>query len=70
MKYKQERRNEFRERRRFPEQRTEAADAAWRLLRLAFYSLKKEEFADVSDHLKSETDLNFPVRPDHVKRHP
>lgn len=54
MKARQKLRNAARERRRFPEKRTETGDAAWRLLRLAFYCLKNEKFTRVSGRIFSE----------------
>ena len=54
MKTRQKLRNAARERRRFPEKRTEAGNAAWRMLRLAFYCLKDEKFTRVSGRLYSE----------------
>ena len=51
MKTKQKLRNAARERRRFPAKRTEAGNAACRLLRLAFYCVKGEQFTRVSGRL-------------------
>lgn len=55
MKARQKLRNAARERRRFPERRTETGDAAWRLLRLAFYCVRSGQFAQVSGRLIYET---------------
>lgn len=54
MKARQKLRNAARERRRFPEKRTETGDAAWRLLRLAFYCVGGGQFARVSGRLLYE----------------
>ena len=51
MKAKQLVRNAARERRRFPEKRTKAGDAAWQLLRLAFYGARGGQFARATSRL-------------------